>query len=221
MKRASLFIFRSIVVASAAICSTLGYAGLVVLSAERDFSWGTGGTVATQDVDESNDAYSNTVSGITQASTAITDSGFTMTTSASSPTAGVQWTQYGFLRFQFTEDTAITLSGTLFSLQPDTGNANGYQYVYLQQFGGPMLLDVTNSFGLDVVGPQAYTYSGTLTANTVYLLEANNAWTTSADGFNGTFLSLAVAVPEPSTFAMAFAGLACGGYLLFRRRRAC
>jgi len=32
---------------------------------------------------------------------------------------------------------------------------------------------------------------------------------------NGT-----VAVPEPSTYAMALAGLACGGYSLFRRRRA-
>jgi hypothetical protein len=31
----------------------------------------------------------------------------------------------------------------------------------------------------------------------------------------------AVAVPEPSTCAMALAGLACGGYSLFRRRRAC
>ncbi len=28
-------------------------------------------------------------------------------------------------------------------------------------------------------------------------------------------------VPEPSTYAMALAGLACGGYSLFRRRRAC
>ena len=27
------------------------------------------------------------------------------------------------------------------------------------------------------------------------------------------------AVPEPSTYAMALAGLACGGYSLFRRRR--
>ena len=30
----------------------------------------------------------------------------------------------------------------------------------------------------------------------------------------------AVAVPEPSTVAMALAGLACGGYSLFRRRSA-
>jgi hypothetical protein len=26
------------------------------------------------------------------------------------------------------------------------------------------------------------------------------------------------AVPEPSTYAMALAGLACGGYVVFRRR---
>ena len=31
----------------------------------------------------------------------------------------------------------------------------------------------------------------------------------------------AAAVPEPSTCAMALAGLACGGYSLFRRRRVC
>jgi hypothetical protein len=29
-----------------------------------------------------------------------------------------------------------------------------------------------------------------------------------------------VAVPEPSTYVMSLAGLACGGYSLFRRRRA-
>ena len=33
-------------------------------------------------------------------------------------------------------------------------------------------------------------------------------------------MEIQVAVPEPSTCAMALAGLACGGYSLFRRRRA-
>jgi formylglycine-generating enzyme required for sulfatase activity len=37
----------------------------------------------------------------------------------------------------------------------------------------------------------------------------------------GFRLAAPVAVPEPSTCAMALAGLACGGYSLFRRRRAC
>jgi hypothetical protein len=36
-------------------------------------------------------------------------------------------------------------------------------------------------------------------------------------GGPGTFT--VSAVPEPSTYAMALAGLACGGYSLFRRRR--
>jgi hypothetical protein len=31
--------------------------------------------------------------------------------------------------------------------------------------------------------------------------------------------SLVYVVPEPSTYAMALAGLACGGYSLFRRRK--
>jgi len=36
----------------------------------------------------------------------------------------------------------------------------------------------------------------------------------------GFRLASPVAVPEPSTYAMALAGLVCGGYSLFRRRRA-
>jgi formylglycine-generating enzyme required for sulfatase activity len=37
--------------------------------------------------------------------------------------------------------------------------------------------------------------------------------------FNGFRLASPVAVPEPSTYAMALAGLACGGYSMFRRRK--
>jgi hypothetical protein len=36
--------------------------------------------------------------------------------------------------------------------------------------------------------------------------------------FDGTGFRLA-AVPEPSTYAMALAGLACGGSVVFRRRK--
>jgi formylglycine-generating enzyme required for sulfatase activity len=39
--------------------------------------------------------------------------------------------------------------------------------------------------------------------------------------FEARGFRLAAPVPEPSTCAMALAGLACGGYSLFRRRRAC
>ena len=43
-----------------------------------------------------------------------------------------------------------------------------------------------------------------------------------SDSFSSVGIRLAspVAVPEPSTYAMALAGLACGGYSMFRRRRA-
>jgi hypothetical protein len=36
---------------------------------------------------------------------------------------------------------------------------------------------------------------------------------------NGWTIGTAVGVPEPSTYAMALAGLACGGYTMFRRRK--
>jgi sulfatase modifying factor 1 len=39
-------------------------------------------------------------------------------------------------------------------------------------------------------------------------------------GYFGFRLAAPAAVPEPSTYAMALAGLACGGYSIFRRRRA-
>jgi hypothetical protein len=38
--------------------------------------------------------------------------------------------------------------------------------------------------------------------------------------FNAATGSISItAVPEPSTYAMALAGLACGGWQMFRRRR--
>jgi hypothetical protein len=36
---------------------------------------------------------------------------------------------------------------------------------------------------------------------------------------SGSVIGTVAAVPEPSTYAMALAGLACGGYSMFRRRR--
>jgi hypothetical protein len=38
-------------------------------------------------------------------------------------------------------------------------------------------------------------------------------------GLIGFRLASPVAVPEPSTYSMALAGLACGGYSMFRRRK--
>ena len=54
-------------------------------------------------------------------------------------------------------------------------------------------------------------------------LSSSSRFTTGPSGESGSVgfrLTSPVAVPEPSTCAMALAGLACGGYSLFRRRRA-
>ena len=62
-----------------------------------------------------------------------------------------------------------------------------------------------------------YTTGSGLGSNTV-----NNAYAAGSTIYaaTGGGLSVGVAVPEPSACAMALAGLACGGYSLFRRRRA-
>jgi formylglycine-generating enzyme required for sulfatase activity len=46
-----------------------------------------------------------------------------------------------------------------------------------------------------------------------------DAWPAANEGYQGFRLSSPVAVPEPSTYAMALAGLACGGYSMWRRRK--
>jgi hypothetical protein len=51
----------------------------------------------------------------------------------------------------------------------------------------------------------------------------NRAWNSGSypnTGVNGWQIGSVQAVPEPSTYCMALAGLACGGYKMFRRRRA-
>ncbi len=56
-----------------------------------------------------------------------------------------------------------------------------------------------------------------------FYLSSSNSLPGDPSGENRYFgfrLASPVAVPEPSTYAMALAGLACGGYSLFRRRRA-
>ena len=56
-----------------------------------------------------------------------------------------------------------------------------------------------------------------------YLSSSNsNSGAPSREGDDiGFRLASPVAVPEPSTWVMGLAGIACGGYSLFRRRRAC
>jgi len=76
------------------------------------------------------------------------------------------------------------------------------------------------------------TYTGIGYQNNINGLTAENvkavkmAYTSTYNPFGGDYIGLSevrfvgTAVPEPSTWAMALAGLACGGYSLFHRRRA-
>jgi len=71
----------------------------------------------------------------------------------------------------------------------------------------------TNGSNFSVSSP-AYTY-GFYTLGTAFgfLDDPNESPAVSAAALTLT------AVPEPSTYAMALAGLACGGYSMFRRRK--
>jgi formylglycine-generating enzyme required for sulfatase activity len=56
--------------------------------------------------------------------------------------------------------------------------------------------------------------------NIAFSLSSSDRLTNPPSGeVNGVGFRLAAPVPEPSTYAMALAGLACGGYSLFRRRK--
>ena len=44
-------------------------------------------------------------------------------------------------------------------------------------------------------------------------------FSSSSQTHQASTFTVSVAVPEPSTYAMALAGLACGGYSMFSRRR--
>jgi formylglycine-generating enzyme required for sulfatase activity len=63
---------------------------------------------------------------------------------------------------------------------------------------------------------------GTWTNSASFLSSSSRVVYDPSFGVDVTGFRLArpVAVPEPSTYAMALAGLACGGYSIFRRRRA-
>ena len=90
-----------------------------------------------------------------------------------------------------------------------TGTTQGwYQYTPATlASSGLALLDTATA-------PYSQYFTGTAQAFGVYFGQAASNISFRLRGFE------VIAVPEPSTCAMALAGLACGGYSLFRRRRA-
>jgi hypothetical protein len=127
-----------------------------------------------------------------------------------------------------TLDTGLTLdltnSGTsLFEITSPLFTAGTYDLVTGNgsvTFGGVLSLDFSGGLvtdGTDVLQLFANTGGVSGDFNSV-------VWSGLADGqsasFNAStgFISI-TAVPEPSTCVMALAGLACGGYSIWRRRK--
>jgi len=72
------------------------------------------------------------------------------------------------------------------------------------------------------VPPEFVTSTGKATGGTdaAWIRDGGGSTATLSRSLYGISETLTVApVPEPSTYAMALAGLACGGYSLFRRRQ--
>jgi hypothetical protein len=137
------------------------------------------------------------------------------------------------------EDNGSTLSGNLVraSLSPIIVAMNSSPklridnpFSSLAVFGTAGSLTPTNiigdniglsTFGGDLFLPQGYT-SGSPLSGSFQFLNQTVASMGIVDTPNAFVLTngdtVAVGVPEPSTYAMALAGLACGGYTMFRRR---
>jgi hypothetical protein len=141
--------------------------------------------------------------GLSVEDTGATQSG--LTSVANSPII-VAMTSSPKLRFNtpFSSTTPFGTSG-LFNVTNHTGDDIGL-----------------NTFGQDLFVTQGYTSGSTLsgsfqilgqTVASMGIVDTPNAFVLT----NGD--TVAVGVPEPSTYAMALAGLACGGYSMFRRRK--
>ena len=96
-----------------------------------------------------------------------------------------------------------SVSGDPFGFSPGLAEGEVYADVYLP-------LGYQANQALSGVS----TWSGA-TLESMGITPGTYTWTMGSD----SFVIQAVGVPEPSTYAMALAGLACGGYLVRRRRR--
>ena len=76
---------------------------------------------------------------------------------------------------------------------------------------------VGSYYDLKILGNTLYYVNGA--ANVGKMGLDGSGQTTIYSSGAGTHGVAAVAVPEPSTYAMALAGLACVGYAVFRRRK--
>jgi len=94
-------------------------------------------------------------------------------------------------------------------------SGNGSFYGTFDQSGNVYQWNDLNGTSSSVRGRRGGAWNG----NASSLSSSSRTPTATSLGNSSIGFRLAAPVPEPSTYAMALAGLACGGYLLFRRRR--
>jgi T5SS/PEP-CTERM-associated repeat protein len=146
---------------------------------------------------------------------------------------GSQWVNSGNLRLGYfssgntltiSDGSLVKVSGTL-----SVGVGSGTN-TFLRLDGGYLALfnDQTSALTNYITSGKVQTWNGTDWAvNTApggfslayYQTDAAAKSFTGYDGLGGYTILTATAVPEPSTYAMALAGLACGGWSMFRRRK--
>ena len=135
------------------------------------------------------------------------------------------------------DPTWVTADVTGIGSAGNTGNFANYDAaadwngsVYLTTVGtngGPSAYGTFDMSGnvdewTDLTGPSSTARGGNYLSSPSDL-SSSGRWTVPpSDEFDGFGFRLAsvVAVPEPSTWVMGMAGLACGGWQIFRRRRA-
>ena len=150
--------------------------------------------------------------------TSSSPGGWTVTGSITTPTTGTlssssQWTyniavSSGSTTYQFSElDNGAFVTGSVIAT------------------GSSLYLNASSS--LDIAqNATNYLYWGTVPGSGQswtffsYATEIPTSVIFSPTPQSGSVIGTIAAVPEPSTCVMALAGLACGGYSLFRRRRA-
>ena len=116
---------------------------------------------------------------------------------------------------------ATDIDGTVVS--PDGGGSDRVVYTGSLVDGTASSRPLGYSFGRPPLQPVIFdTSTGKATGGTdaAWIRDGGGSDTRFSRSLYGISETLTVApVPEPSTYAMALAGLACGGYLRFRRRK--
>ena len=106
-----------------------------------------------------------------------------------------------------TYGSLLAVSGLNFTLTPDT--------TYYLVAAGTSLADVSGG-GFTIPGTLYWDATNVVTSPAYDTSNSGASWN---GPFSQNLYMKATAVPEPSTCAMALAGLACGGYTMFRRRK--